>query len=182
MVDEHLNWKDHINITENKLFKNLDLLHKVKQFLNAKAMKSLYSSFIHSYLNHGNVAWCSTSMNKTKKLFSKQKQAIKIIPMAEIYGNLNADEKMKYLDIVNIYKLNLYQLLNIMFRVKTNSIPETLQNKFKVIEHNYSTIYSEYNFKKVNTISKSQNFLLGLLNLQYCHMDYVSGISILTNF
>ena len=108
MVDEHLNWKDHINITENKLFKNLDLLHKVKQFLNAKAMKSLYFSFIHSYLNHGNVAWCSTSMNKTKKLFSKQKQAIKLIPMAEIYGNLNADEKMKYLDIVNIYKLNLY--------------------------------------------------------------------------
>ena len=182
MVDEHINWKDHINITENKLFKNLDLLHKVKQFLNAKAMKSLYFSFIHSYLTYGNVVWCSTSMNKTKKLFSKQKQAIKIIPMVHIHANLNFDEKMKYLDIVNIYKLNLYQLLNIMFRVKTNSIPETLQNKFKVIEHNYSTIYSEYNFKKVNTISKSQNFLLGLLNLQYCHMDYVSGISILTNF
>ena len=28
MVDEHLNWKDHINIIENKLSKNLGLLHK----------------------------------------------------------------------------------------------------------------------------------------------------------
>ena len=73
MVDEHLNWKDHINVIENKLSKNLGLLHKAKQFLNAKAMKSLYFSFIHSYLTYGNVAWCSTSMNKTKKLFSKQK-------------------------------------------------------------------------------------------------------------
>ena len=78
-------------------------------------------------------------MNKTKKLFCKQKQAIKIIPMANIHANLNSDEKMKHLDILNIYKLNLYQILNIMFQVKTNTIPETLQNKFKVIKHNNST-------------------------------------------
>ena len=93
-------------------------------------MKSLYFSFIHNYLTYGNVAWCSTSMNKTKKLFNKQNQAIKIIPMADIHANLNSYEKMKHLDIQNIYKLNLYQILNIMYQVKTDSIPETLQNKF----------------------------------------------------
>ena len=100
----------------------------MRQFVNAKAMKILYFSFIHSYLTYRNVVLCSTSMNKTKRLFSKQKQAIKIIPMADIYVNLNSDEKMKHLDILNIYKLNLYHILNIMFRVKTNSIPETHQN------------------------------------------------------
>ena len=63
--------------------------------------------------------------------------------MADVHRNLNSYEKMKHLDILNIYKLNLYKILNIMFRVKTNSIPETFQNKFKVIEHNYSTRYSE---------------------------------------
>ena len=96
MVDEHLNWKDYINIIENKLSKTLGFLQKAKQFLNAKAMKSLYFSFIHRYLTYGNVVWCSTSMNKTKKLFSKQKQVIKIIPMADICGNLNYDENMKH--------------------------------------------------------------------------------------
>ena len=30
MVDEHLNWKDHINVIESKLSKNLGLLHKAK--------------------------------------------------------------------------------------------------------------------------------------------------------
>ena len=44
-VDEHLSWTDHINILENKLSKNLGLLHKSKHFLNAKGMKSLYFSF-----------------------------------------------------------------------------------------------------------------------------------------
>ena len=51
------------------------------------------------------------------------------------------------------FKFNLHQLMNIMFPVKTNSIPETLQNK--VIEHNYST---RHNFKE-------PNIFLGLLNL-----------------
>ena len=50
---------------------------------------------------------------------------------------------MKHLDILNIYKLNLYQILNIIFRVNRNSILETLQNRFKVIKHNYSARHSE---------------------------------------
>ena len=77
MVDEHPNWKDHLNIIENELSKNDSLLHKAKRFLNGKAMKSSYFSFIHSYLTYGNVAWCSTSVSKTKKLFSKQKASKK---------------------------------------------------------------------------------------------------------
>ena len=44
-------------------------------------MVSLYYSFIHSYLNYGNIAWCSTSMTKLKKLLSKQKQALRTIPI-----------------------------------------------------------------------------------------------------
>ena len=32
MVDEHLNWKDHINIIESNLSKNLGLLRKAEHF------------------------------------------------------------------------------------------------------------------------------------------------------
>ena len=46
-MDEHLNWRDHINVIENKLSKKLGILHKTKQFLNANAMKSfIFHSFI----------------------------------------------------------------------------------------------------------------------------------------
>ena len=46
------------------------------------------------------------------------------------------------------------------------------------MEHLFNTIILR---DTLNKISKSQIFYLGLLNLQYCHVDYVSGISILTN-
>ena len=81
MVDEHLSWNDHISILENKLSKSLGLLYKAKKYLNTKAMTSLYYSFFHSYLTYGNVAWCSTSVSKLKKLASKQRQAVKAIPI-----------------------------------------------------------------------------------------------------
>ena len=96
LVDEHLSWTDHINILENKLSKNLGLLYKSKHFLNANGMKSLYYSFFHSYLNYGNIAWCSTSMTKIKKLYSKQKQAIKALSMtSEDYSGLKIEDMMK---------------------------------------------------------------------------------------
>ena len=44
---------------------------------------------------------------------------------------------MKHLNILSIYKFNPHQIMNITFRVKTNLIPETFQNK--VVENNYST-------------------------------------------
>ena len=72
--------------------------------------------------------------------------------MADIHANLNSDKKMQHLDILDIYKLNLYQILNIMFRARSNSISETFQNKFKIIEHNYPARYSEYNFKEPNIL------------------------------
>ena len=52
LVVENLTWVDHITLVENKLSKNLGLLHKTKNCLNKKSMVSLYYSFIHSYLNY----------------------------------------------------------------------------------------------------------------------------------
>ena len=69
LADENLTWIDHITLVKNKLSKNLGLLHKAKNYLNKKSMVSLYYSFIHSYLNYGNITWCSTSMRKLKKTF-----------------------------------------------------------------------------------------------------------------
>ena len=81
--------------------------------------------------------------------------------MVDIHENLNSNEKMKHLDIANIYKLNLYQILNIMFRVKTNSIPETHLNKLKIKEHhNYSARYSKCNFKEPNTLFRITKFAI----------------------
>ena len=46
LVDENLTWIDHITLVENKLSKNLGLLHKAKNYLNKKFIVSLL--FLHT--------------------------------------------------------------------------------------------------------------------------------------
>ena len=114
LIDEHLAWKEHVAVIENKVSKSLGLLHRARRVLDSTALKNLYFSFIHSYLNYGNIVWTSTSTAKLKKLTSKQKQCKIMVRMK----------------VLNIYKLNIYQILNFMFKIKANTAPCIFQNQF----------------------------------------------------
>ena len=119
LTDEHLTWKEHITVIENKISKNLGLFYRAKRVLDNNALKKLYFSFFHSYINYGNIAWASTSKTKLKKIASKQNEAVRVV------NNDNADirELMLKMKVLNIYKLNIYQVLTFMFKIKTNTAP-----------------------------------------------------------
>ena len=98
LIDEHLTWKKHIAVIENKVSKNLGLLHRARWILDRTALKNLYFSFVHSYLNYGNIVWASTSTTKLKKLASKQKQAL-IISNKEFTDIRQITVRIKVLNI-----------------------------------------------------------------------------------
>ena len=54
---------------------------------------------------------------------------------------------IKELCIFNIYQLNIY-VLNLMFKVKNDLIPDAFQNKFNMILHDYFTKNSMCNYKE----------------------------------
>ena len=100
-------------------------------------------------------------MTKLKKIFSKQKQAIKTITMTSLdYKNLKSEEIMDRLGILNIYKLNIYHTVNLMLRVKNNTIPEPFRTKFRIAQHNYATRHSENNFEEPKTTFKTTKFAI----------------------
>ena len=101
LTDEHLTWKERITLIKNKVSKNLGLLYRARRALDSTALKNLYFSFIHSYLNYGNIVWASTSRTKLKKLASKQKQALMIVN----YELTDIREIMIRMKVLNIYKL-----------------------------------------------------------------------------
>ena len=65
MLDEHISWIEHVKTVENKIAKNIGSLYRVNQFLNEDSLKTIYFSYIHSYLNCANIAWVSTYAMKT---------------------------------------------------------------------------------------------------------------------
>ena len=71
--------------------------------------------------------------------------------------------------IVNVYKLNLYQVLNFMSRVHKETIPKSFQTKFQYIEHNMK-------LEKVKIALLFQKEIHKLPVLLYNHAVLVSGI------
>ena len=152
MLDENLTWKEHIELIESKMSKNIGILYKAKFLLNKTCLKNIYFSFIQSYLIYANIAWASTNQTKLKKIYSKQKHASRIIFQEDRYTH--ARPLMKTLNALNIYQINIFQTLVFMFKLKNNMAPKVFQNQFKSIQHKYPTKYSLQNFKQPKTISK----------------------------
>ena len=68
LLDDNLNWKEHIKYTENKIARNLGLLYKATPFLDKNPLLALYYSYIQTYINYANIAWGSTCRTNLKKI------------------------------------------------------------------------------------------------------------------
>ena len=55
LFEEHLSWKNYISVVQNKVSKNIGILHKAKNIFSKGGLKTLYFCFVHSYLNYGNI-------------------------------------------------------------------------------------------------------------------------------
>ena len=87
ILNEHLSWENHINIIENKISKNSGLIYKAQHLLSKANLLSLYYSFIHCYLNYGNIAWASSPQSKLLKIYRKQKQMSRLITGENRYAH-----------------------------------------------------------------------------------------------
>ena len=48
LLDEHLSWKNHISVVENKVSKKIGILYKAKNIVGKDGLKSLYIFSVHS--------------------------------------------------------------------------------------------------------------------------------------
>ena len=51
---------------------------------------------------------------------------------------------MVRMEVLNIHKLNIYQVLNSMFNTKANTTPCFFENLFTDIQHHNSTSFHQY--------------------------------------
>ena len=120
LLDDCLTWKNHIQMIENKISKNVGILYRSKFLLNQKSLTGIYFSFIHVYINYTNIAWSSTNPSKLKKILNKQKHASRIILSEEI--NTHSRPLMKKLGILNIFQVNILQTLLFTFKTKNEML------------------------------------------------------------
>ena len=65
---------------------------------------------------------------------------------------------MVRMKVLNIYKPNIYQILNFMFKIKANTAPCIFQNQFTEIQHQYSTRFSKNSFVESQLVYSQTKF------------------------
>ena len=128
LLDQHLTWKEHTKLIENKIAKNIGILYKARPYLDKSALLWLYYAYIQSYLNYANTVGSSTNRKYLKKLQSQQKQAIRIKFHENKFAHLR--EHFKENNILNIYQLNIFNNLIFLHRVKNEKAPNVFLSKF----------------------------------------------------
>ena len=83
LMNENLNWTDHIAALKLKMSRNAGILFKVKGIVPMKIIRTLYYCFIHSHLNYCSSVWGLGNKHSLEPLFCfiSQKRAIRsLIP------------------------------------------------------------------------------------------------------
>ena len=122
-------------------------MYKAKPFLYKDSLLSLYFSYIHSYINYGNLAWASTHKTNFKKIHSQQKHALKIVYNKDRY--YHTKELFGSCNILNVYKLNLLNTSIFMHKIKNGTGLAAFYTIFKMPSHSYPTRFSSVNYAKV---------------------------------
>ena len=147
MLDEHIHGmkKEMPHAIEKNLAKNIGLLYRARQFLDKESLKTIYFSYIHSYLNYANVAWASTYFTKLKTIHYQKKHAARIIFGEDILTH--SRPPLRSLNALSTYKINLYQHGNFMYKFQKCQAPKIFNMAFEKSTHGYPTQFLETNFK-----------------------------------
>ena len=98
-------------------------------------MGSFCPSPLLNRVNYANIVWASSSQTKLKKMLTKQRH------VAQVIFNVNKETStrplFKELNALNIYQINLLQVLIFMQRVKTSKSPRVFSTYFQPINHIY---------------------------------------------
>ena len=107
-IDENLKFDLHINNIVTKISKNIGILYKLRQYLPISVLKSIYYSFINSYLSYCPVVFGNAFDTHLKPLEIAQRKCIRVIsnelPRAHAEPIFS---RLKILKFRDIYKLNL---------------------------------------------------------------------------
>ena len=109
--------------------------------MNKSLLKQLYSAFLHSYLSYGNLVWGSTHRSKLETLYRHQKHAVRIINFKDRFTH--SKPLFVEMKILNLYELNVFQVLSFMLKCKLGILPKIFQDLFTYKPHNQNLLKSQ---------------------------------------
>lgn len=134
-LNEHLNWKSHMDKIAAKLSRNIGILNNLKHYLPLTTKLTIYNSLILSHINYGLLIWGFNN----GRIYKLQKRAVRVLTASKY--NAHTEPIFKQLKLLKIEDILKLQELKFYYKFKHNLLPHYLQNipsnyNFEVHEHN----------------------------------------------
>ena len=126
------------DIPDAKLVENVEDCNcvQLKHWLLCRGEKTLYYSLVYSYLYYCTIAWGSIYPSNLNRLVLLQKRVIRIINK-----DTHTDLIFRYLKLLGLDQIYLYQLGKFMYLYSSGSLPEYFHTYFPMTNevHSYNT-------------------------------------------
>jgi len=127
-LDENLRWYPQCRKASVKIGRSIASMRKVKRFVGANALKTIYNSMILPHLSYGIAAWGGTFDKATKRIKVQQKKAIRMITKARAMEHTEPRlKKLKILKLVDLYK---YHVGNLVYDCLNDHAPQLMNTLF----------------------------------------------------
>lgn len=139
IIDNKLNWTEHILAVKRKIARGLAILCKIRKKLDKRVLKQMYYSYIECHLIYCIEIWGNTNKTNITSLFRLQKKAIRLITYS--HYRAHTEQLFMSLNILPLLKLVQYRIAIMMFKFSNNELPIALTPLFVYNNntHNYNT-------------------------------------------
>ena len=161
IIDEKLNWKQHVKQVNLKISKGIGVLYKLREFVPKSTLRTLYNSFIQSHALYGILNWGCAKKSTLEPLKRNLRKAIRVADFAPYTAHSDPIfQRLKLLNFDNLYKL---ETAKFMFQISKEASSNTLRTEFLKTKHlhHYNTRQSSSLGFSLQTISTNfkRNFL-----------------------
>ena len=126
VIDQNLNWKEHVSLISRKVSRSIGMIVKAKHCLKRDALLTLYNSFIYPYITYS--VWGCTYNSTLKRLFILQKKSLRI--MFNMQQRESLENVFHNENILKFTDINIYLTSKFMFRYYQGDVPDVFQNFF----------------------------------------------------
>ena len=77
--DASMNWHEHINNIYNKVTRRLNLLGRIRKYLDRDTSKLLYTSLVQPLMEYCDIVWSNADSTSLQRLLRLQKRGARII-------------------------------------------------------------------------------------------------------
>lgn len=127
LIDQNLNWKDHIRALGTKLSKCISIIYKASIVLDSSALRLLYCTLFLPYITYCAEIWGTGYKSNIQSIVLYQKKVIRIVCKGGRIDHTSPMFKsLKVLKFIDIVKL---KICTIMYNSLKGLLPKQVQSK-----------------------------------------------------